>query len=945
MGKPDERIDTLSWDSFSGPNLAYLAEMYEMYLRDSESVDASLQSFFAVRGGPTTSVLEAVVPATPGGEAVQTSMDSIRRVVAVHELLRNVNEYGHLLAQTNPLENTATDTPVMNPEYHGLTEADLASIPAQLVWPDAPVGLHTGLEVFHWLKSLHTGTIAFEFAQVHRPREREWLRKYVQTHLPEQGLSRDDRLRLLERLTEVDEFEVFLHRTFVGQKRFSIEGVDVLVPMMDEIIHQAVRHGSKNIMIGMAHRGRLNVLAHVLHKPYEKIFSEFHTAVNKDLVPSEGSTGINFGWSGDVKYHLGASRTVQNGDTVEARLVLANNPSHLEFVNPVVEGFARAAQEDRKVKGTPTQNTATALAILVHGDAAFPGEGVVPETLNLSRLEGYQTGGSIHIIANNLLGFTAVAKEGRSTRYASDLAKGFEIPIVHVNADDPEACLFAVRLAHAYRQEFQKDFLIDLIGYRRWGHNEGDDPSVTSPALYDKVNAHPRVRHIYAQKLVAENVVSTAEADAVVEQVQSRLRHAYAEVAKVEDEASGDSGMAGQLMPPEETGVSGDVLREINRELLTFPEGFTPYPKLHRILERRLQSFEADGKLDWGHAETMAFASILMEGTPIRLTGQDSERGTFSQRHLVLHDVHGGASYSPLHHLREAKASFAIHNSPLSEMGVLGFEYGYNVEAQETLVLWEAQYGDFANAGQVIIDQFIASGYAKWKQPSGIVMLLPHGYEGQGPEHSSARLERYLTLSAENNWRVVYPTSAAQYFHLLRDQAHRLRVEARPLVVMAPKSLLRNPHAASPWSDLVKGSFQRVVAANGTGSTPERVRRLIVCSGKMGIELQASLEESKMQADWLCILKLEQLYPFPEEEIKAHLATMTGLKEVMFVQEEPMNMGAWMFVQPRLTKLLPSGLGLTYCGRPDRCSPAEGKAGVHAATQKSIVDTALRPID
>ncbi|MFX4303094.1 2-oxoglutarate dehydrogenase E1 component [Alicyclobacillus tolerans] len=938
MQDPSRQTDTTSWRSFYGPNLGYAAEMYELYKTNPDAVDASWREFFATHGAPLPTSEEHVGES----QSAAGSAYAIQKVVALHELLRNVVEYGHLLAETNPLQPEKVDTPVLDPAYHGLSEEDMRSIPAQMVLPDAPASVETGWDAFLWLKSLYTGNISFEFAQVHRPREREWLRKFVEQNEASCHLGSDEKKQLLERLTEVEEFETFLHRTFVGQKRFSIEGVDALVPMMDEIIRNAIAKGAKNVMIGMAHRGRLNVLAHVLQKPYAKIFSEFHTAVNKELVPSEGSTGINFGWSGDVKYHLGGTRTMNGEGAQSVRLVLANNPSHLEFVDPVVEGFARAAQDDRQRPGTPQQDVDSTLAILVHGDAAFPGEGVVAETLNLSRLAGYSTGGTIHIITNNLLGFTATSQEGRSTRYASDLAKGYEIPIVHVNADDPEACLFAVRLAHAYRAEFHKDFLIDLIGYRRWGHNEGDDPSVTSPLLYEKVNAHPRVREIYAKRLEANQVIRQGEADEYVARIQQTLKNAYADVAKVtEDEA--DNGMAAELLPPAQTGVSKDELMQINQELLQFPESFTPYPKLHRILQRRLQAFEKDGAVDWGHAETLAFATILREGTPIRLTGQDSERGTFSQRHLVLHDMNGGPSYCPLHDLSGAKASFDIHNSPLSEMGVLGFEYGYNVLAPKTMVLWEAQYGDFANTAQGIIDQFISAGYSKWKQPSGLVLLLPHGYEGQGPEHSSARLERYLSLSAENNWRVVYPTTAAQYFHLLRDQARRLQSEPRPLIVMAPKSLLRNPHAASAWEEFTKGGFQPLLLTAGQELPDADVRRLVVCTGKVAVEFETALSETKQKVEDLRVLRLEQLYPFPEKEIQAQLQQLQNLKEVVFLQEEPMNMGAWSYVQPRLLNLLSKEVELRYCGRPERCSPAEGKAGMHTAMQKAILEQAMVP--
>lgn len=933
------KSDTRSWNSFHGPNLGYIAELYDEFLQNPERVDVSLQNLFRQWGDPIVG-LETLDEQKEGEPTTYTSVNGVMRAVSAYELLRNVSEYGHLLANISPMQSAPADTPELNPASYGLTEADLAAIPAKVLWANAPAHVQTGLDAYRELKQLYTGPIAYEFAHVHEAQERDWLRRFVESKPAHLSLSVDEKQNLLERLTEVEEFETFLHRTFVGQKRFSIEGVDALVPMMDDLVEHAVHTGAKHVMIGMAHRGRLNVLAHVLGKPYAKIFSEFHTAPNKDLVPSEGSMGINFGWTGDVKYHLGAKRTMVEGNVAEARLVLANNPSHLEFVNPVVEGFARAAQDDRQLRGMPKQDVNAALAIIVHGDAAFPGEGIVAETLNLSHLAGYSTGGTIHIIANNLLGFTAESKESRSTRYASDLAKGFEIPIVHVNADDPEACLFAVRLAYAYRAEFHKDFLIDLIGYRRWGHNEMDDPSVTQPDLYEKIHPHPRVRELYAKKLLRDQIMSEQTVAQITEQVQTKLRNAYNDVAKEHllDEDEKD------IKSPEvqyKTAVDVQELQQINRELLQFPSDFTPYPKLHRILERRTQAFEGDGTLDWGHAETMAFASILADGTPIRLTGQDSERGTFSHRNIVLHDVKTNEKYCPLHGLSNVKVSFDIHNSPLSEAGVLGFEYGYNVHSPETLVIWEAQFGDFANAGQVIIDQFIASGIAKWQQPSGLIMLLPHGYEGQGPEHSSARLERYLTLSAENNWRIVNATTSAQYFHILRDQAKQLKTDPKPLVMMTPKSLLRNPRAASHWQEFASGKFEAVLQTEQ--SQPKNVKRVVICSGKVAVDLEAALEEKKDRKNDIRVIRLEQLYPFPDKELKAILQTMPKVQEVIWVQEEPRNMGAWFYVRPRIEAILPTALNLEYCGRPERSSPAEGMAGVHNVTQHNIVETALRP--
>lgn len=700
------------------------------------------------------------------------------------------------------------------------------------------------------------------------------------------------------------------------------------------MIHQSVKGGTSNIMIGMAHRGRLNVLAHTLGKPYEKIFAEFHHSPNKELIPSEGSRGINFGWTGDVKYHLGADRSIEESSTARATLTLANNPSHLEFVNPVVCGYTRAAQEVRTEPGYPKQDVNKSFAISIHGDAAFPGEGIVAETLNLSRLRGYQTGGSVHIIANNMIGFTTESADSRSTKYSSDLAKGFEIPIVHVNADDPIACIAAVTLAYQYRMRFQKDFLIDLIGYRRFGHNEMDDPAVTQPEKYEKVNNHPTVRALFAKQLEADGVIPEGKGDEMDNEVQQKLQAEYEKVkgvskdGEVKDVEVPESIVKG--IPAVDTSVALDQLKEINQALLERPEGFTVYPKLERILARRGNALDEGNKVDWALAETLAFASILSDGTPIRITGQDSERGTFAQRHLVLHDSKNGKLFSPLHHIPQVKASFGIHNSPLSEASVVGFEYGYNVFAPETLVLWEAQYGDFANAAQVLFDQFVSAGRAKWGQKSGLVLLLPHGYEGQGPEHSSGRIERFLQLAAENNWTVANLSSAAQYFHILRRQAAILgKDEVRPLVIMTPKSLLRNPRTSSPGELLGTGQFNPVVEQEGLGKNTDKVKRIVLSTGKVAIDLATEADGKTEKLDHLHVLRVEQLYPFPKNEIKAIFDRYPHLEEVAWVQEEPKNMGSWAYIESKLRALAPAGATVKYIGRPDRSSPSGGDPDIH----------------
>ena len=954
-----------AWDRFFGPNAGYAQELYERYLQDPLSVDAATRAFFDRASPPPPPDAATAPPSPPApprrGEGSQTANApaattapaaeeltdrEIQLAVGTAKLARMIRTYGHLLARLDPLDTPPPGSPLLMPAAHGLSDGDLARLPASIIWPGGDShGARNALEAIAQLRAIYSGPIGYEFAHIQEEAERQWLHESVESGDYFAPLSQDDQRELLRRLTEVEAFERFLHTTFTGQKRFSIEGTDMLVPMLDELIHDAAEVGAREVLIGMAHRGRLNVLAHVLGKPYAKIFSEFHTAPDKTLVPSEGSAGINYGWTGDVKYHLGARKTVREpvreSDLAQVALTLAHNPSHLEFVNPVVEGFTRAAQERRDERGAPRQNVEKALCVTIHGDAAFPGEGVVAETLNLSRLPGYQTGGTVHIIANNQIGFTTSAEQGRSTLYASDLAKGFEIPIIHVNADDPEACLKAAALAHAYRERYHKDFLIDLVGYRRWGHNEGDEPAFTQPLLYARISDHPTARARYAEKLEAEGAIQPDEVAAMQQAAQQQLKAAYDELlaGHVPDEQAelAVSPALGSVA----SAVPANELRAYNEALLARPADFTPNAKLERLLARRREGIEKPGGIDWGFAETLAFAAILADGTPIRLAGQDSERGTFSQRPDTLHDAKTGAVYIPLQALPQARASFAIYNSPLSEVSVLGFEYGYSVHAPKTMVLWEAQFGDFANAGQVVIDQFIAAARAKWRQLPGLTLLLPHGYEGQGPEHSSGRLERYLQLAADDNLRVVNCTTAAQYFHVLRAQAKLLDEAPRPLIVMTPKSLLRHPKAGASLSDLTEGTFQPVLDDPEAQVKPEAVRRLILCSGKVVVDLEAARAAQSDVRDWIAVARVEQLYPYPDAAIEATLRRYPHLSEVVWLQEEPRNMGAWSYIAPRLAAQLLEGVTLRYVGRSERASTAEGMPDVHAAEQARITGEAL----
>lgn len=942
MGKPYDGQGP-AWQGFHGPNLGYVWDLYEKFLENPDSVDEEIRDYFEAYGPPQNEEKgiqnEAGPIAAAGGPQVE-------KILAATDLADKIRGYGHLAADIYPLYQREAETELIKQEYFGLTDSDLKGLPAKVISTDIPSNIKNGYDAINYLKQVYCGKIAFEIRHVNNIKEKLWLRQKVESGSLLPSLNRDQKKSVLNRLSEVEEFEKFLHKTFVGQKRFSIEGLDSMVPLIDKIISSSVSNGAKTINIGMAHRGRLNVLAHVLGKPYEMIFAEFQHAPNKELVPSEGSIGINFGWTGDVKYHLGLNRQYQE-DQSNVKLTLANNPSHLEFVGAVVEGFTRASQDDRTLKGYAKEDLSSSLSILVHGDAAFPGEGIVAETLNLSQLKGYRTGGSIHIIANNLIGFTTERTDSRSTRYSSDLAKGYEIPIVHVNADDPEAVLAAAKLACEYRETFKKDFLIDLVGYRRFGHNEMDEPMTTNPLLYNLIHKHPTVKELYAKRLTEEGILSDKEITEISESVLNKIQDAYQKVPNEKNEVKEPMPpvVVEKGLPKIETAVPLDLLKRINEELLTWPEGFNVFGKLERILKRRLKAFEENEKIDWGLAETLAFASIISEGTPIRLSGQDSERGTFAHRNIVLYDQKTGESFSPLHNLSTAKASFSVYNSPLSEGSVLGFEYGYNVFAPETLVLWEAQFGDFANTAQVIFDQFISAGRAKWGEKSGLVVLLPHGYEGQGPEHSSARIERFLTLAAENNWTVANVTTAAQYFHILRRQAAILtKEEVRPLIMMTPKSLLRNPLVASAGSELSEGEFKPIIEQPGLGADKDKVERIVLGSGKIMVNLVEQMDKEK-DYSWLHLVRVEEIYPFPIQDVQEIFERYPNLKEIYWIQEEPKNMGAWTFVEPRLKYIAPKHIEIGYIGRRRRSSPAEGDPDVHKMEQSCIIGKALTRTD
>lgn len=932
------------WENFIGPNFGYVQEQYEKYLRGIDQIDPGLKELFVKWDSPLSLEINKM---TEPNHSIPSNIPNLEKVLKTRELVEELRSYGHLSANINPLDEDNNDHDVLNLTKFGLTKEDLNAIPASAVWEEAKAEVKTAWDTVNHLKVMYTSSLAFEFDHVQHAEERKWLRQMVEKGFLHCEHTNTERKNLLTRLTEVECFEQFLHKTFVGQKRFSIEGVDMLVPMLDQIVREVARDGAHNIVIGMAHRGRLSVLAHVLEKPYNKIFSEFQHSSAKPKDVSRELLESREGWSGDVKYHLGYGRVIEGSGTARTRVTLANNPSHLEFVDPVVEGFTRAAQEVRTKPGFPKRNHLKAIAVLVHGDAAFPGQGIVSETLNLGRLNGYQTGGTIHIITNNMVGFTTDSHDSRSTRYASDLGKGYEIPIVHVNADDPEACLAAVNLAYQYRIRFQKDFLIDLVGYRRFGHNEMDDPAVTQPKMYKKVAKHQTVRALYAEALQKSSALSQIEIEQINSHVQEVLQTEYEKASEKKDVPADKLEVPAVIangIPPLNTCVPINTLRELNTQLLDWPNDFHVYPKLKRILERRKNALDENGKIEWALAESLAFATILKDGTPIRLTGQDSERGTFAHRHVVLHDTETNETFSPLQNLPEARASFAVYNSPLSEAAVVGFEYGYNVFAPETLVIWEAQYGDFANTAQALFDQFISAGRAKWGQKSGLVLLLPHGYEGQGPEHSSARPERFLQMAAENNWTVANLTSAAQYFHILRRQAAALGTEyIRPLVIMTPKSLLRHPLTACTSKDLTEGHFHTVMEQPHQGNEADNVKRLVLTTGKMAIDIAAEAESRKEYSNSkeVHVIRIEQLYPFPKEKVEVIVQRYPNLEEIVWVQEEPKNMGAWHFVFPILSKLASGKITVSYIGRPDRSSPAGGDPIVHKEEQEQIIQQAL----
>jgi 2-oxoglutarate dehydrogenase E1 component len=851
---------------------------------------------------------------TPLAATAEPSVDVVKEA-AVIQLIHAYRVRGHLMAELDPLGAEPVYNGELDPLNYDLTIWDLdrhfyAGTLQHAFGERRQVALREMIEL---LRATYCGKIGAEYMYIQRSDEKAWLQRQMETETGLWPKSKEQKLRILEDLLRGEEFEHFLDRRFIGQKRFSLEGAETAIALLSDLASRAADNGVEELVLGMAHRGRLNVLANIVGKPLGQIFSEFEG--NIDPASTQGS--------GDVKYHLGATGTHRSPSGNEVTVSLASNPSHLEAVNPVVEGIVRAKQEE-----IGDAEHKRVIPVLIHGDAAFAGQGVVAETLNLSQLEGYCTGGTIHLVINNQIGFTTLPDDSRSTLYATDVARMVQAPIFHVNGDDPEAAVRVMRLAFDYRQQFSRDVVIDMICYRRHGHNETDDPAYTQPVMYKKIEKLPSVAAQYTERAVAEGLLTAAEAQAKRKTGGDRLNAAFDA-----NKAAGKWVLQPPLThtrPNSFSAISRALTEQAVTGVTTLPSSFHLHPKLEGFIRKRREALISDGAIDWAFAEAIAFASLVLEGIPVRLSGQDSGRGTFSQRHLSFYDFETGERYIPLQHIAGAQASFNVFDSSLSEFGVLGFEYGYSVADPNTLTLWEAQFGDFSNGAQIIIDQFITTGEQKWGQTSGLVMLLPHGYEGQGPEHSSARIERFLSLCAEDNMRVANCTTPAQYFHILRRQAV---LPLKPLVIFTPKSLLRSPKAVSRFEDLTEGSFQPVIADT---LDPASVRKIVFCSGKLYYDLAAERDAKKIGD--VALIRLEEMYPFPYDRMSSLLETYRQDVELVWCQEEPRNMGPWRWIYGRYLDI---GRRLKYVGRLRNASPAAGSPKRHAEEQKRLIEEAL----
>ncbi|HZZ78126.1 MAG TPA: 2-oxoglutarate dehydrogenase E1 component [Gemmataceae bacterium] len=902
-------------------NLDLIDSQYQRWRENPNSVDESWRIFF--EGFEL------------GRDGVAAKGES-RQQIGIVRLINTYRRSGHMFAHLDPLSDPPGDGIAADLAEFGFTDADLDRTFDTSHWLAFERG--TLRELVAALQETYCRSIGVEYMHIQDAAVRRWLETRMEPSRNKPDLARPIRMRILTDLHHGEAFERFLHTRFLGQKRFSLEGAETLIPLLNTLIETCAATGARELVMGMAHRGRLNVLANILGKPYKEIFTEFDAHHLPNSMAGDG----------DVKYHLGFSddRLTSTGHPIH--LTLTPNPSHLEAVDPLVEGRVRAKQRDWK-----DETRSKVIPLLIHGDAAFSGQGIIAECLNLSQLQGYKTGGTIHVVVNNQIGFTTRPSDSRSSRYCTDIAKMIEVPIFHVNSEDPEAVMYVARLAVKYRQIFHKDVVIDMYCYRKHGHNEGDEPAYTNPEMVAKIDDKPLLSKIYAQQLIDAGILTEAEDAAINKRFTTMLDEEQQELKKLPHFVFSSRPYQDKWAKiasdysdkPVRTGVSEQVLQRVSKTLSTVPDDFEPNPKLKReVLDARFAEVHERKSISWGLAESLAFGALLLEGTPIRLSGQDSRRGTFSQRHTVYYDQRDERAYIPLQYLAPDQPTFCVYDSMLSEAAVLGFDFGYSLDSPNSLVMWEAQFGDFANGAQVIIDQFIASSKSKWQRDSGIVMLLPHGYDGQGPEHSSARLERYLQLCAENNMQVCYPSTPAQYFHLLRRQVRSQY--RRPLIVMTPKSMLRNKAVVSPLADFTGDTSYREVmdesafhpspAGRGAGGEDARAERVILCSGKVYWDL---LEQRAKEMKSVAIIRLEQIYPFPAEQIQRILKQYPrGCKDIVWVQEESHNMGAWFFVEPRLRQL---GFDVKYIGRDDSASPATGSSEIHRREQRELVRAAF----
>jgi 2-oxoglutarate dehydrogenase E1 component len=910
------------FDFVNRTNAEYIDRLHQQYLRDPRSVDEKWRAFFA---GFDLGV--ARLESQGGSPVTEEQPTQLPLTMGVYDLVHTYREVAHFCAKLDPLGHDRPDHPLLHLDNFGMSHADLDRRVGQGSFLGATNG--TLRDLLEKLRMTYSSTLGVEFTGISDKAQRDWLQAHMEPIYNHPPFSRDELMQILKQVIDAETFEQFLHTRYIGQKRFSLEGAEALVPLLNEIVDYGATIGGEQFIMAMAHRGRLNVLANVIHKPYESMLGEFEgTAITPEDV----------GGDGDVKYHLGYAQERSLPQGLKAKVSLLPNPSHLELINPIQQGIIRAKQLIFGDKGR-----GRVVPICMHGDAAFTGQGIVAETLNLSELPGFRTGGTIHIIINNQIGFTTSPNQERFTPYPTDIAKAIQAPIFHVNGDDPQMVVHAARLAIAFRQHFKQDVMIDLWCYRRHGHNETDEPAFTQPVMYREIEKHPSVAKIYSDKLIKEGVVSEQEVKQLRDEQIERLDRARKLSREVRPKLKVPSfggvwrglGRAGADWSAR-TGVSRDMLRRVVDSIRHLPEGFTPHPKLVKMIQSRIDAVTSGRGIDWGCGEMLAIGSLLLEGTNVRLDGQDVERGTFSHRHAVLHDYNNGSVYVPLRQLAPKQGWFAIHNSMLSELAVLGFEWGFASADPRNLIMWEAQFGDFVNGAQPIIDQIIAAAESKWRYMNGLVMNLPHGYEGQGPEHSNAYVERFLSLCAEDNMQVTMPTTPAQYFHLLRRQIHRKF--RKPLINMMPKSLLRYEPSASRIEEFTDGAFQLVID-DPIVEDKSNVRRVLLCSGKVYYSLISAREKEKRAGD-VAIVRVEQLYPFPQKELTAVLNRYRRAQEFVWVQEEPKNRGAWSFMSSRLQEMLPDTV-VHFVGREESASPSTGSFKMHQIEEQEILTQAI----